>query len=334
MTSRRDFLKGATAAGIGAASGLSMPGLSFAATKVRLQLSWFVTAAAAGEVVAQKKGFFADKGLEVEIAPGGPNVNSVQDVVGGQSEISVAYAPQIMAAANNRLPIKCFAASYQKAPLTFFSLGEANIESVADWKGKRIGASQSAVPQIKALLAASGLEFEDITMVQAQVPALLQDQVDVVAAWPTNVGQIKAVVDHPSGYNAQSIWDNGLQFQSNYYIATQDTLESGRDMLVGFLEACDAGWVYAADNAEEATDMLLAVAPALDRELTLQSLQLAVRDYIFTEETQAHGFGNVSAERWDQTLSTYKALGEIRQDVQVADLFDPSILENSNRTKR
>ena len=100
---------------------VGLPSLAMAQSwNIRFQLSWFANESATGEIVADKKGYFQDKGLSVEIAPGGPSVNAIQDVLGRQADIAVAYAPQIMYAANNGLPIKCFAAVYQKAPLTFF----------------------------------------------------------------------------------------------------------------------------------------------------------------------------------------------------------------------
>ena len=222
-----------------------------------------------------------------------------------------------------------------KSPFdVFFSLAESEIKSIKDWKGKRIGAAQSAVPQIKAILDYNGLKFEDITFVQAQIPGLLQDQVDVVGAWPTNLGQIKPVTDHPAGYNSQSIWDNGLQFQSNYYVAHQDTLENYPEMLAAFLEAADAGWAYAADNQAEAVDLVLMVSPALDRGLASGSLAMVIRDYIYTDETLAHGFGYIAADRWDRTLNTYKGIGEIEPSVSVADVFDDRILKAATRTMR
>lgn len=202
------------------------------------------------------------------------------------------------------------------------------------WKGKRIGASQDAVPQIKAVLHENGMKFEDITFVQAQVPALLQDQVDVIATWPTNVGQNQPITDHPGGFNAQTIWDNGLQFQSNYYIARKDTLANDPETLARFLEAVDRGWNFAADNPEETIQLLVEYSPALQLDMELAALTIITRDYIFTDETATNGFGNVSTERWQQTLDTYAAIGEIRDDITAASVFDPSILNASDRTKR
>lgn len=333
MISRRSFLAAAAMAAVAAASGFVDPA-SAEGKQVKLQLAWLYNAASAGEIVALKKGYFAEKGLDVEILPGGPNSNTVQETLSGVAQIATSYAPEIMHAANQGLPIKTFGAAFQKAPLTFYSLAESNIKSVADWKGKRVGASQSAIAQVKAVLDHSGLKFEDITFIQAQVPGLLQDQVDVVASWPTNVAQNAPIIQHPGGYNTQSIWDNGLQFQSNYYIARQDLIESDSDMLVKFLEACDKGWAYAADHPEEAVDMVASMSSAIEKDKELASLKVIVKDFIYSDDTREHGFANISKDRWNTTLQTYARIGEVKSDLTVDSVFDDRILKAAQRTKR
>jgi NitT/TauT family transport system substrate-binding protein len=334
MLTRRNFL-GATALFTGLAlTAIGADGALAGETKVKVQLAWLPNASNAGEIIAVQNGLFEKRGLEVELLPGGPGANPVQEVVSGSVDISVAYAPQIMYAANNELPIISFAASFQKAPLSFFSLGEANIKSIRDWAGKRIGASQSAIPQVKAILAYNDLKFEDITFVQALVPALMQDQVDVVATWPTNVAQNEPILTHPGGYNIQTIWDNGLQFQSNYFIVSKGTLEDRADMLAKFLEAVDEGWSFAADHPKEAIDVIVEAYPALDAQKELDALKVSLADYIYTDETKADGFGNISAQRWQETLDTYASIGEISPELTASDVFDDRILKMTDRTKR
>lgn len=332
MQVRRTILKGMAACY--AASALLGSSAAAHSEPLSVQLSWLVDAGSIGEVVALQKGYFADRGLDVELLPGGPTANAIQELLGGTVDIAVGYAPQIMYAANNKLPIISFAATFQKAPLTFFSLGEKNIMSIKDWKGMRIGSAQSALPQVIAILDYNGLSLEDITFVQAQVPALLQDQVDVVGAWPTNTAALEPVTSNPGGYNTQSIWDNGLQFQSNYLIATKPTLDEKADLLAAYLEAVDAGWSFAADNPGEAIDILVAYAPALNPEKERAALDVMVSEYVFTDETMEYGFGNVSSERWQQTLDTYIAIGEIDSSMTHADVFDSRILDSVETTKR
>lgn len=302
--------------------------------KLVMQLGWLPNAATMGEVIALQKGFFAEAGLDVTLLPGGPTANPVQDVLSGAADVGEAYAPQIMYAVDRGLPITSFAATFQKAPLTFISLKESGIESVADWAGKRIGGSQSAVPQVKALLSTQGLGLDDITYIQADIPALLQGQADVVGTWPTNVSSMEPVINHPGGYNAQSIWDNGLQFQSNYLIARKDALESHPETFVSLLEAIDRGWAYAADHPDEALDLLIAYAPALDRETEGGALAVTLSDYIYTEDTVANGFGDISVERWQKTLDTYASIGEIKDSLTADEVLDRRILDAAERTHR
>jgi len=335
MPTRRNLLKmtGAATSALALSTLLSLPAVA-QNRSVAVQLAWLPGADFAGEIVALETGAFAARGLDVTLLPGGPGTNSVQELLSGTSDISITYAPPIMYSANRGLPLASFAAAVQRAPLTFFSLGEANITSVADWEGKRIGAGQGAIPQIKAVLSENGLTFDDITFVQAQVPGLMQDQVDVVGAWPTNVAQLEPVTSHPGGYNTQSIWDNGLQFQSNYYIARQETLDDDREMLVAFMEAADEGWAFAADNPAEAVALMQRYAPALGTEATLQSLQTLIADFVYTDETASHGFGYISSERWQRTLDTYAGIGEISEDLTSANVFDSRVLEEATRTHR
>lgn len=303
-------------------------------TKVNVQLGWLPGAEFAGEYIALSNGYFSESGLDVTLLPGGPGTNSVQELMAGIADISITYAPPIMYSVNRDVPLATFAAALQKAPLTFYSLAEANITSVADWEGKRIGAGQGAIPQVKAVLANNGLSFDDITFVQAQVPALMQGQVDVVASWPTNTQTIQPIVDHPGGHNTQSIWDNGLQFQSNYYIATRETLDKRPEILVSFLEAVDRGWAFVADNPDAAVEIMVQQIPELEAESLKATLQILVDEYVYTEETKDHGFGNVSADRWQETLNTYAAIGEISEELTAADVMDSRILETSTRTNR
>lgn len=327
MITKRAFLSATLAIGIGC---LALPA-SADTRDFTLQLGWLPNAASAGEIIALQNGYFAEAGLNVTILPGGPSANTIQELMSGTADVAIGYAPQIMYAVDKGLPLASFGAAFQKAPLTFYSLADKNITSVAAWKGMRVGAGQSAAPQIAVLLDNAGLTPEDITHVQANVPALMQDQVDIVAAWPTNVAQIGPILSHEGGHNTQTIWDNGLQFQSNYYVATTDTLADDAKTLEAFLGAVDRGWAWVADNRDEALAILLDYAPALQADREAPALGIIIDDYIYTDETATNGFGHVSAARWQDTLDRYAKLGEISADITAADVHTGAILDAVER---
>ena len=122
LKTRREFMQVAAALG-GAAATYSFIGVTPAAAqtpaKVRMQLGWLASNGILGEVVAQKKGFYAEQGVELEIVPGGPNVDGVAGVAAGQSLLgTVSSSPSVMLARSAGIPVKAFAAGYQKHPFT------------------------------------------------------------------------------------------------------------------------------------------------------------------------------------------------------------------------
>ena len=66
-----------------------------AAEKLTLLLDWFVNPDHAPIIVADKRGYFAERGLEVEIiAPADPN-DPPKLVAAGQADIAISYQPQL-----------------------------------------------------------------------------------------------------------------------------------------------------------------------------------------------------------------------------------------------
>ena len=65
-------------------------------TKIRLQINWFPEHEHGGFYAAKAKGYFAEEGLDVEIIPGGPKVNGVQEVVSRRVDFAIANADQIL----------------------------------------------------------------------------------------------------------------------------------------------------------------------------------------------------------------------------------------------
>src|ERR1700733_14828029 len=83
---RRSFLKDAAATTAGS------PLLSFGSagassrTAVRIQYDWLMGNGQLGDIVAQKKGFFEEQGLDVTFGPGGPNGQTVPPVLSGRAQ--------------------------------------------------------------------------------------------------------------------------------------------------------------------------------------------------------------------------------------------------------
>jgi NitT/TauT family transport system substrate-binding protein len=72
---------------------------------VTLVLQWEPQAQFAGYYMALEKGFYEDRGLDVEILPGGPAVDSVAALRSGEADFATAFLTGAIAAAGQGVPL-------------------------------------------------------------------------------------------------------------------------------------------------------------------------------------------------------------------------------------
>lgn len=318
---RRRFVQGTAALGGMAAAhsfiGVSA-GLAQDVAKVRMQLGWLASNGILGEVAAIKKGFFAEEGVELEIVPGGPNIDGVAGVAAGQSQVGLtSSSPAIMLARSAGIPIKAFLAGYQKHPFSYFSLGKNPVRTPQDMIGKTIATQPSAVILLRALLAANGIAEDQVTIVNmgADMNQLLTGQADVVTGWNTNVEAMQIL--GPDAVELM-LWDAGLELYANVYFATDDQIDNHGDVLARFTRAAAKGWAYVRDNHEEGVDMLVEAYPNMQRAPELLAVG-AVSNYSFGETTKADGWGTMSRALWEAQIKTYADLGQFSGAVPTLD---------------
>ncbi|QWF21760.1 ABC transporter substrate-binding protein [Nocardioides sp. LMS-CY] len=296
-------------------------------SSMEVQMAWLPNVQGAGEYVAEAKGFYEDAGLEVHLTPGGPNANPVQLVAAGKAEVGVTYAPTLMLARNEDIPVKAFGAAMQKAPLAYFSLESEKIRSVADLKGKTIGIQVGGEALLESMLQNNGMQLSDVKTVTigADFTPLTQGQVDVLSAWEINLEQIAPAESF--GLSKLMLFENGTRFQSNYYVATDDTLSGDTADLTAFVQASAKGWAYAFEHPEETVDILMDINPALNRDLQLEQLTEYLPDYVMSGEATTHGFGWMDEAMWKSTVADFQSFGIIKDDLAPQDMYTMDVLE-------
>ncbi len=155
------------------------------AEKLTVLLDWFVNPDHAPLFVAQEKGFFKARGLDVEfIAPSNPN-DPPKLVAAGQADIAVSYQHQHQVQVAEGLPLTRIATLVATPLNSLVVLKDGPIKTIADLKGKTIGYSvggfETAI--LKAMLAKEGLTLEDVKLVNVNFslsPSLFTGQTDAV----------------------------------------------------------------------------------------------------------------------------------------------------------
>ncbi|WP_323766498.1 ABC transporter substrate-binding protein [Marinovum sp.] len=300
---------------------------------VTLQLGWLASNGILGEVVADKKGFFAEEGLSLEIVPGGPNVDGVASVASGRANLgSISSSPSLMLARSAGLPVKCIAAGYQEHPFTYFSLKDNPVNTPQDLIGKKVATNGTARILLRALLAKNEISEEDVEVMVmgSDMAPLMTGQVDVVTGWKTNTSALAVLGDQRTD---MTLWDAGIQLYANPYYVTDSTLSEHREQVNGMLRAIAKGWGYVHDNREEAVDILVERYPNMDREKELETVDLVV-DYSFNKATAENGWGTMTPENWQAQIDIYDQLGQFENGAPaLEDVMTLSVLDATEASR-
>jgi ABC-type nitrate/sulfonate/bicarbonate transport system substrate-binding protein len=257
---RRSFLKtGALAAAIGLSPAASLFGAkAFADEAMTHQLGWIKSIQFGGHFAAIENGYFRDEGIDADFISGGPNgIGTDVAVATGQAMTSDTDVDGTIRARINGMPVKAFAAIMQKAPGAIMSLSSKPIKTLQDLPGKTIALPDGVRPQVNALLQANGLDPATVTYVPVGTdPGILAaGQVDGYYGWATNQGVMLQMrgVDIATAY----MNDLGLPGYAGVLIATDDTIEKKRDLLIAWLRAEIKGWQWQLDHPDEMAELMV-----------------------------------------------------------------------------
>ena len=302
------FLAGCNEAAKNAAGGGSTKG---GMTNLSTQLGWLLDNGQLGEAVAIGKGWFADNGLNVDIKPGGPSIDGLSLVAGGQSQMGqISSSPSIMLARSQSIPVKCFAVGVQEHPYAYFSKPDKPVNEPEDLVGKTVGTQATGQILLSALLAANDIDPRDVNVVVvgSDVTPLTTGQVDVWTGWVSNVAALR-----PLGrdYIAMRLWDAGIRLYANPYYTTDQVISSNKDMLVKYLETAGKGWEYAKDNLDEAVDYLVKLVPTLNKD-DMKAQSEVLLTFEFGDTTKKDGWGTMAKDVWQDQLDMWKKLEQFK----------------------
>ena len=162
---------------------LSLPVSARAAEKLTVLLDWFVNPDHAPLFVALEKGFFLERGLEVElIAPSNPN-DPPKLVAAGKADLAVSYQHQHQMQVDQGLPLVRVATLVATPLNCLVVLADGGIKQISYLKGKTIGYSVGGFETVllKVMLEQASLSLDDVKLVNVNFslsPSLLTGRAD------------------------------------------------------------------------------------------------------------------------------------------------------------
>ena len=297
---------------------------AFAATPVNLQLSWLHSVQFAGSYLAQKNGWWQERGLDVSLLQGGPNAPVEPPVVSGTALVGVSAADYTAAAVAQGAKFKIIGVAMQKNPFAIASLADNPVVTPADLPGRKIGMALANTPVIQALCTLNDVDFDTLQIVPTQYSAqpLVSGEVDCLLCWETDLPIAMAI----NGINAETMLmaDHGYAVHSQTYIVTEDSLRDRRAELVALMSGEARGWNAYRSDTDAAAELTVQMFPDAGLDLPTQKLQAERQvPLMFSDLTDQHGFGWFTDDGVQANIETLALLG---RDVS-PELWDRSILE-------
>ena len=250
---------------------------AIAAEKVVVMLDWFVNPDHGPLYVALEKGFFTQRGLDVEFhAPSNPN-DPPKLAAAKKADIAVSYQPQHYLHVDQGLPLVRFATLVATPLNALVVLADGDIKEIADLKGKTIGYSIGGFETVllKVMLERQGLTLDHIRLVNVNFslsPSLFSGKTDAVIGAFRNFELNQMDIEKRPG-RAFFVEEHGIPSYDELILVThRDHIAESR--LRKFVDALEAGVQFMINHPEEGWRLFVRGRKDLDNRLN----RLAWRD--------------------------------------------------------
>ena len=233
----------------------------YGAEKLTVLLDWFINPDHAPLFVAHEKGYFKDRGLEVEfIAPSNPN-DPPKLVAAGKADLAVSYQHQHQMQVDQGLPLVRVATLVATPLNSLVVLADGDIKDIGDLKGKTIGYSVGGFETLllKVMLEKASLTLEDVKLINVNFslsPSLFTGSADGVIGAFRNFELNQMDIENRPG-RAFYVEEYGIPaYDELILVANRDSLEDPK--LRRFIDGLEAGVQFLVNHPDESWQLFIA----------------------------------------------------------------------------
>lgn len=306
--SRRRLL--AAAGAFGASVMVARPSLAQATRTIEFTLPWLAEGSSLYVYVARNKGFWAKRGLKVNIARGYGSNASAQAVATGRFQFGMSAAPSVILQSAKGLALKSIGITGYNSMMSIAVLEKSSIRTPKDLEGKVMGATPSSAefPFFGAFAQSAGLDASKVSIVhvdnKVRELSLMESKVDAISGMASST--IPALVSQKVPIRVILFSSYGLPMYGQCVIATPDTVAKDPGLARAFTDGIFESIAWSARNPEEAIDIFM-------REVTELGITSTGRDYsklgfglyllsLPCEETKTHGLGHADLARCETMI--------------------------------
>ena len=294
--------------------------------KVTVLLDWTPNTNHTGVYVAQKRGYYKEQGLDVEIVQPSEG-GAAQLVAAGQAEFGFSYQEEATIARTMGVPVKALAAVIQHNTSGFASPAAKGIKTPENFAGKKYGGwgSPAEEAMIKALMSGENADFARVEMINigtADFFTSISKDVDfawIFWGWTGIESEQKGI---PLNFIRLIDYNDALDFYTPLLIAGDDTVNNDPALVSAFMEATAKGYADCIREPQEAGQILLDSVPELNKELVMASQEYLAHEY----KGDAPVWGQMTELRWQKYADWMYSQGLIEKPLDCQQAFTNEFL--------
>ena len=227
--------------------------------RVSLIPQWMPQAQFAGYMVALKKGFYREAGLDLTLLPGGPGRPSLECVINGQASFATGWLTTAIQRRAAGAPLVNLAQIVQRSALMLVTLRSSGIHRPRDLNGKRVGlwGGDFSLPP---WVFFRKHEIRDIRIVPQyhSIDLFLKGGLDAASAMWYNEYHlmINSGID-PDELNTFMFAEDGINFPEDGLYCREELLQAAPEVCGAFVLASLRGWTYTFEHPEEALTIVM-----------------------------------------------------------------------------
>ena len=295
-------------------------------TKVTFVLDWAPNTNHTGLYVAEKKGYFDEAGLDVEIIQ--PGEDTAEMMVGtNQAQFGISFQDSMLptVAGDNKMPIAAVAAVIQHNTSGIISVKGKGMDRPKGMEGHSYATWELPIEQatLKQVVEDDGGDFSKVELIPStvtdEVSALQANQVDSIWIFYGWAGVAADVAGLDTDYFAFKDINPVFDYYTPAIIGNTEWMSDNPDVAKAFLSAAKKGYEFAVENPDDAADILLEAVPELENgELVKESQRWLAAEY----KADVDRWGYIDPERWNRF---YEWINENK-------LFEANVPENTGFT--
>lgn len=290
-------------------------------TPFKFNLGWKFEASGAGYLLAQKRGYYSDLGLDVTIDSGNGSAGAVSLVASNAYDAASADLASLieLKSRNPSAGLKAVAIQYDLNPNAVIVRKGGPIQSPKDFIGKRIlGQPFNASRKLFAAFAkaqgfdTSSVIWENLDPSTGEARFVKGDFDGMATFFFTGSLNLEAKGMKPSELEIFRFSDFGIESYGNGIVASAKAQENP-DALRAFIAGSTQGWLDAIADPVAAAAAVKERDPLVNVGVETKRLELIINGTMRTPSTQTQGWGAAENSRIQATIDeTVAALGLAR----------------------